>query len=166
MFGLDSIPPGAEVVWVTSSEDVAKQARDNHAHPIVVTKEWHRALRDHSVFRDVKVLWHIHSEQSNALHNPEKEASRHLQASLEADPKIKSRLRWAHANAVPPEALQETATLPDRLSPQIGPIDAWRMGGSGASGSFRNPSGAVEIPSEDPDSPEAIRKRAGGLLGT
>jgi Zn-dependent peptidase ImmA (M78 family) len=165
VLGLDSIPPGAEVVWVTSSENVAKLAR-NQARPIVVMKEWHSALRDHSVFRDVKVLWHIQPEQSNALHDPEKEASRHLQASLEADPKIKSRLRWANANAVPAEAFQETATPPPGLSPQTGSIDAWRVGGSGASGSFRNPSGAIEIPSEDPDSPEAIRKRAGGLLGT
>lgn len=106
VLGLDSIPPGAEVVWVTSSETVAEQARNNGGHPIVVMKEWHRSLRDHPVFRDVKFLWLIHPVWSNALQDREQEASSHLQASLEADAKIKSRLRWARANFVPAEAFR------------------------------------------------------------
>lgn len=164
VFGLDTIPSGAEVVWLTSSETIAEQARKNYAHPIVVIEEWYRSLGDHPVFRDAKLLWHIRPEWSR-YDDPEMEADRRLQASLEADPQIKSRLQWAR-NPLPQESLKRTVTPPPPRPPWTGSHEEWRIGGSGATASVRNPSGAIDIPSEDPDSPEAIRKWAGGLLGT
>jgi hypothetical protein len=111
--GLDTIPPRAEVVWVTSSEEVAAAARDKRFRPIVVMKEWQPSLGSHSVFRDAKELWHIRPRlPSNDLGDAEEEVSEHLQASLKADRHVKLRLHSARANFIPLGADRQTVPPP------------------------------------------------------